>query len=486
MTNKSLNFLIILSILLFIGLSKIATAENYYDNAEDSEEFTGGSGTVFVENKNAYSLPLKNLKIENRINFFVGNSMFRRVWLPPSELYFAKDGLGPFFNANSCEGCHINDGRGHLPSFNWPKDDAVSLVIALSIPPQNDNQKKQLEKFQLKSIPDPIYGSQLSDFAIGELMPEGKIDIEYDYYPIAFDNGKIVNLSKPIFSISNLNYGDLHPDIQISARIAQPIIGLGLIEGISVIDILANADPNDKDKDGISGKASNVRDEILDTIALGRFGWKAAQPSILQQTIDATYHDMGLSSTFSSKLNNCSEVQTICQSMVTGNSIEYDGVEVSNEQIDLMVFYQKHLSPPGRRSVNDPEVLKGKKIFFDAGCGSCHVQKYITSTDKENPSLSEQLIWPYSDFLLHDMGKNLADKLNEFNAMGNEWRTPPLWGIGLTRTVNGHTNFLHDGRAKNILEAILWHGGEAENSKNKILKLSLTEVDQLLKFIRSL
>jgi CxxC motif-containing protein (DUF1111 family) len=195
---------------------------------------------------------------------------------------------------------------------------------------------------------------------------------------------------------------------------------------------------------------------------------------------------MGLSNTFSSKLNNCSEAQTSCQSMATGNSIEYDGVEVSNEQIDLMVFYQKHLSPPGRRNVNDPEVLKGKKIFFESGCSSCHVQKYITSIDEKNPSLSEQLIWPYSDFLLHDMGKDLADNLSEYNATGAEWRTPPLWGIGLTKSVSGQTHFLHDGRARNILEAILWHGGEAEDSKKKILKLSLVEVEYLLKFIKSL
>ena len=151
-----------------------------------------------------------------------------------------------------------------------------------------------------------------------------------------------------------------------------------------------------------------------------------------------------------------------------------------------MIFYQKHLSPPGRRDVNNKEVLKGKKIFFESGCNSCHVQKFTTSRDIENPSLSEQVIWPYSDFLLHNMGEDLADNLSEFNATGSEWRTPPLWGIGLTNVVNGHTNFLHDGRAQNILEAILWHGGEAENSKNKILKLSLSEVDQLVRFINSL
>ena len=486
MTNKGFKLLIFISVFLAIELSSIGFAETHYNKVEDREALTGGSGTVFVENKNAYSLPLKNLKIENRINFFVGNSMFKREWLPPSKLYFAKDGLGPFFNANSCQACHINDGRGHLPSSSWPNDDAISLVIALSIPPQNDKQKKKLETFQLKSIPDPIYGSQLSDFAIEGVIPEGKIDIEYNYSPLIFDNGKVINLSKPIISISNLEYGELHPDIQISARVAQPIIGLGLIEGISADDILANADPDDNNKDGISGKANSVLDEVSGKIVLGRFGWKASQPSILQQTTDAAYHDMGLSNTFSSKLNNCSEIQTACQSIANGNSIEYDGVEISNEQIDLIVFYQKHLSPPGRRKINDSEILKGKKIFFESGCGSCHVQKFTTSIDEKNPSLSEQLIWPYSDFLLHDMGKDLADNLSEFNATGTEWRTPPLWGIGLAKTVNGHENFLHDGRAKNILEAILWHGGEAENSKNKILKLSLTEVNQLISFIRSL
>lgn len=486
MINKNFKLLIIINIFILIGLSKIGTAENYFSKAEDKEAFAGGVGTVFIENKNAYSLPLKNLKVENRINFFVGNSMFKREWLPPSKLHFAKDGLGPLFNADSCQACHINDGRGHLPSSNWPNDDAISLVIALSIPPQDDMQKKQIETFKLKSIPDPIYGTQLSDFAIDGVPPEGKIDIEYDYYSVAFDNGKVVNLSKPKFSISNLKYGELHPNIQISARVAQPIIGLGLIEGISIDDIMANADPDDNNKDGISGKASIVFDELSEKNVLGRFGWKSSQPSILQQTTDAAYHDMGLSNTFSSKLNNCSEAQTSCQSMATGNSIEYDGVEVSNEQIDLMVFYQKHLSPPGRRNVNDPEVLKGKKIFFESGCNSCHVQKYTTSIDEKNPSLSEQLIWPYSDFLLHDMGKDLADNLSEFNATGAEWRTPPLWGIGLTKLVSGQTHFLHDGRARNILEAILWHGGEAEESKKKILKLSLVELEYLLKFIKSL
>jgi CxxC motif-containing protein (DUF1111 family) len=412
--------------------------------------------------------------------------MFRRAWIPPSELHVAKDGLGPFFNANSCVACHINDGRGHLPNLNLEYDDAISLVVALSIPPQSELHKTQLDGLKLKNIPDPEYGSQLSDFAVDKLDPEGKIKIEYDYFPVMFDNGKIVNLRKPKFSLFKLKYGSLHNEIQISARIAQPMIGLGLIENINPEDILINADPNDENQDGISGKANKVLDERTKKITLGRFGWKAAQPSILQQTVDALYHDMGLSSTFTSSINNCSKNQNECKSMPNGNSTNYDDVEVSNEQIDLMVFYQKHLSPPGRRNVNDPDVLAGKKIFFESNCNACHVQKYTTSYNANNPSLSKQLIWPYSDFLLHDMGKDLADNLTEFKASGKEWRTPPLWGIGLSNVVSDESNFLHDGRARNILEAILWHGGEAEQSKKQILKLSLKELDQLLKFVKSL
>lgn len=483
---KSKYLLPFIVINFFLSFNFNVIADNFFIQAEVKEAYSGGQGTVFVENKNAYSLPLKNLKAEKRINFFVGNSMFRREWIPPSEIHIAKDGLGPFFNANSCVACHINDGRGHLPNLNLEYDDAISLVIALAIPPQSELHKTQLDSLMLKNIPDPEYGSQLSDFAVDKLDPEGKVRIEYDYFPVMFDNGKIVNLRKPKFSLFKLKYGPLHNEIQISARIAQPMIGLGLIENIDPEDILINADPNDENQDGISGKANKVLDEATKKITLGRFGWKAAQPSILQQTVDALYHDMGLSSTLTSSINNCSKNQNECKSMPNGNSANYDDVEVSNEQIDLMVFYQKHLSPPGRRNVNDPDVLAGKKIFFKSNCNACHVQKYTTTYNANNPSLSKQLIWPYSDFLLHDMGKDLADNLTEFKASGKEWRTPPLWGIGLANVVSDESNFLHDGRAKNILEAILWHGGEAEQSKKQILKLSLKELDQLLKFVKSL
>ena len=260
---KSKYLLPFIVINFFLSFNFNVIADNFFIQAEVKEAYSGGQGTVFVENKNAYSLPLKNLKAEKRINFFVGNSMFRRAWIPPSELHVAKDGLGPFFNANSCVACHINDGRGHLPNLNLEYDDAISLVIALAIPPQSELHKTQLDSLKLKNIPDPEYGSQLSDFAVDKLDPEGKVRIEYDYFPVMFDNGKIVNLRKPKFSLFKLKYGPLHNENQISARIAQPMIGLGLIENIDPEDILVNADPNDENQDGISGKANKVLDLSL-------------------------------------------------------------------------------------------------------------------------------------------------------------------------------------------------------------------------------
>ena len=488
MKTKYLNYLVTIffsTLLISTFLSK-SNADQNYSVAETDEAYSGGLGTVFTENKNSYSLPLKNLNTDNRIDFFVGNSLFRREWLPPSKINIAKDGLGPFFNANSCVACHINDGRGHPPTTSWPGDNAISLVVALSIPPQNDTERDLLNQLRLKSIPEPNYGSQLSDFATNNVPSEGKIMIEYEYFPIAFENGTIINLRQPKFSISNLNYGTIHSQLNISARIAQPLIGLGLIESIKLEDILTLEDPLDLDTDGISGKANRLINNKTGEVLIGRFGWKASQPTLLSQTIDATYHDMGLSNTQTSSSNNCTKIQKKCLVALNGNSKEYDNVEISEKQLDLMVFYQQHLSPPGRRDVNHPGVLAGKKIFFNSGCNSCHVQKYKTKEIGNNEALSNQIIWPYSDFLLHDMGEGLSDNVNEYSASGSEWRTPPLWGVGLAENVNGAINLLHDGRARSLLEAILWHGGEAKSSQEHILKLSKLEVEQLIKFLESL
>ena len=264
------------------------------------------------------------------------------------------------------------------------------------------------------------------------------------------------------------------------------MIGLGLIESIDIKDILLNEDPMDLNKDSISGKANLVWNSEIDESSLGLFGWKATQPSLRQQLSDAFHNDMGLSTTLFPDGNNCSEKQTECKLLPNGNSKRHGNLEVSNEQLDLIEFYLSHLGVPVRRDHQNQQVLKGKEIFYNSGCVSCHTPKFKTAIKAKSKALSDQLIWPYSDFLLHDMGEGLADNNKEFLAEGKEWRTQPLWGIGLTKVVNGHTNFLHDGRAQSVLEAILWHGGEAEDSRDQVLKLSEQELSNLLLFINSL
>ena len=258
------------------------------------------------------------------------------------------------------------------------------------------------------------------------------------------------------------------------------MIGLGLLEAIPEQAILANADPDDRDGDGVSGRANRVWDHASQSTRLGRFGWKAGQPSLDQQNADAFFNDMGLTTTLLAG-SSCSASQTDCLTQPHGGA-----PEVSDNILAQVLFYTRNLGVPARRRVDDPQVLAGKGLFHQAGCQSCHTPKFTTAADAAEPELSGQVIRPYSDLLLHDMGAGLADNRPEFQASGREWRTPPLWGIGLTETVNGHTRFLHDGRARNLLEAILWHGGEAEGARQKVMAFDAGERAALLAFLESL
>ena len=413
----------------------------------------GGETSNQVENKNSFSLSSRNLEEHMRINFLVGNALFERMWEDSSiSKNIAKDGLGPFFSARSCESCHINDGRGHIPITN--KEDKISVVIQIS---QNIAQSNDY----IKNIEDDIYGGQISEFAVKDVLKEADIIIDYKYSLEMYEDGRVVELRRPIIKIYNLNYGDFNESTIFSARIAQPMIGLGLIEHISDQSLLMNEDINDTNNDGVSGKANKVWDIENEKLAIGRFGWKAAQPSVYQQTADAFYHDMGLSNKLYSNPFNCTSKQVECAKAISGNSEEYDDLEVSNDQLDLVTFYSSQLGVPARRSINAENVKKGKEIFFALNCNSCHVESFTTGDTGSHANLNNQIIYPYSDFLLHDMGESLSDGVSEFFAQGSEWRTPPLWGIGLTSIVSDEYGYLHDGRARTIEEAILWHGGEA-------------------------
>ncbi|MEO1694839.1 MAG: di-heme oxidoredictase family protein [Pseudomonadota bacterium] len=455
---------------------------------EPGETLPGGAATSrgATHTTNAFSHPSGNISFAQEMDFKIGNAIFKKLWVSSPASTKSSDGLGPLYNARACQRCHLKDGRGHPPNGNWPDDNAVSMLLRLSIPPQTDAERALLISGRLNAIPEPTYGGQLQDLAIKGHAGEGRIHITYTEHTVLLSDGTPVRLRAPTYRVTDLNYGALHPATMISPRVAQPMIGLGLLEAIPDADILALADPNDRDGDGISGKANRVWSHERNALSLGRFGWKAGQPTILQQSADAAAGDMGLGSRmFPRAHGDCSANQTTCRNAPHGGPAAQPGHEFKWPLMKLTAFYARNLGVPRRRRPRDPVVLKGRHVFRDIGCAACHRPSHTTGTSVDR-HLSNQKIWPYTDLLLHDMGPGLADGRPEARASGREWRTAPLWGIGLTKTVNGHTFFLHDGRARNLTEAIVWHGGEAQAARDSFIALSAQDREALLAFIRSL
>ncbi|QXG25562.1 di-heme oxidoredictase family protein [Pseudomonas viridiflava] len=450
-----------------------------FTHAEPGEALSGGSATVKKNDQNAFSLPSANLSPVRRLDFSVGNSFFRSPWVIAPSTTTARDGLGPLFNTNACQNCHIKDGRGHPPEAG--DTNAVSMLVRLSIP----DDPAFADLIQRNGVlPEPNYGGQLQDMANPGVTPEGKVRVEYDALTVKFRDGTAVELRQPTLRITQLGYGPMHPETHVSARIAPPMIGLGLLEAIADEAVLANADPDDKNGDGISGRANWVWDDAQQKVVMGRFGWKAGQPNLNQQNVHAFSGDMGLTTSLR-RFDDCTPAQTDCLAAPNGNGPDGEP-EVSDNILLLVEFYTRNLGVPARRNVDDPQVLTGKNLFFQAGCQQCHVPSFKTRADAAEPELANQEIRPYTDLLLHDMGDGLADNRTEFQATGREWRTPPLWGLGLTAAVNGHTQMLHDGRARNALEAILWHGGEAQAAQRQVLAFNAEQREALLAFLNSL
>lgn len=465
-------------LLLALALAACDDAPRF-TQAEPGEALSGGKATVQRHDRNAFSMPSANLSPERRLDFSVGNSFFRNPWVIAPSTTTARDGLGPLFNTNACQNCHIRDGRGHPPAPG--ASNAVSMLVRLSIPDQ-PTYAKVIE--QLGIVPEPVYGSQLQDMAIPGVAPEGKVRVEYSAETVTFKDGTQIELRRPRLQITQLGYGPMHPDTRFSARVAPPMIGLGLLEAIPEAAILANADPDDGNGDGIRGRPNRVWDDALGKTVLGRFGWKAGQPNINQQNVHALSGDMGLTTTLR-PVDDCTASQLDCLGAPNGDGAAGEK-EVSDNILRLVSFYTRNLGVPSRRDVDAPQVLAGKNLFFQAGCQGCHTPQFTTAADAAEPELANQLIRPYSDLLLHDMGPGLADNRSEFAAGGQDWRTPPLWGIGLTGSVSGHTQFLHDGRARNLLEAVLWHGGEAQAARQHVLTFNAEQRAALLAFLNSL
>jgi CxxC motif-containing protein (DUF1111 family) len=471
------------------GAESLLEPTTDFTKLEPGEDKPGGGATSrgSTSTANAFSLSSGNMDFKRELDFKIGNSIFRRNWVSAPASTDATDGLGPLFNARACQACHLKDGRGHPPLSADVPDDSGSMLVRLSVPAATAEEEESIAAHSVNSIPDPTYGGQLQDRSIQGFAAEGKLKIDYTEQPMTLPDGEVVSLRVPSYSLSDLAYGPANADLMISPRVAPPMIGLGLLEAVPEEQILAGADPGDADKDGIHGKPNRVWSREHEKAMLGRFGWKAGVPSIAQQTAEAFAGDISISTTMMPfPSGDCTEKQQDCRNAPSGASEKYQNAEVGDDLFKLVTFYSQNLAVPARRNPDAPEVLKGKQLFYASGCASCHKPKFVTGEVPGQRHLSQQLIWPYTDMLLHDMGEGLADNRPEGAASGSEWRTPPLWGVGLTETVSGHTLFLHDGRARNLTEAILWHGGEGEAARDRFAALSKEDREALLAFVNSL
>jgi CxxC motif-containing protein (DUF1111 family) len=447
-------------VLVVLLLAKCQKAAQFPDEKYD-ERLSGGDATVFDITSGSFSNMFPSLTGYDAEVHGFGDAAFSKIFVTaPAPI---NPGLGVIFNNTSCISCHHNDGIG-LPTAGESRS---SLLVRISIAGTDEHGGPMAA---------PGYGLQLQDKAVFGKTPECKINIAYNDQTYSFADGETYALRAPTYTLSNL-YTALPAGYMLSPRLAPPMIGLGLMESIPESTILAMADPNDANGDGIKGHANYVWDPTTQSRKLGRFGWKANTASLLTQVAAAYNQDIGITNRIFPVENSFGQSQ-------------YDGVkddpELADSTLNAVRFYAATLAVPARRDVTDATALKGEALFKQAKCETCHRQTLRTEVNVAVPSLSNQRIHPYTDMLVHDMGPGLADNRPDFQANGQEWRTAPLWGLGLYEKVNNPGFFLHDGRARTVTEAIMWHGGEAEASKIFFSKLSKADRDAMLKFLGSL
>lgn len=461
---------------------------------EDAELLPGGATTTSILPFPALDKMADNLPAELKADFYAGRALAEQPWVKAPTITTARDGLGPVYNARACLACHIRGGKGRLPDdSNTP---LFNVFLRLSIPAD----KGQSVDETLGVIPEPTYGDQLQTQSIalahqlrrdtpdniaaqGDVAPEAYVYIEWEKSTFTYPDGQQAELRQPSVDIRYPAYGALHPHTLMSLRNAPAIHGMGLLELIPQRDINALADPDDSNHDGISGRINQVWDAVQQKTVPGRFGLKANRPNMDMVVASAFANDIGISNPLFPQ-QPCTDNQPACARQINGNG--EPGFELPAALMQLVTDFSRNLAVPERRDAADPQVHQGRTLFYQSGCQACHQPSYTTGDSAEFPHLANQKIWPYSDLLLHDMGAGLADKRPDFLASGSEWRTPPLWGAGLLGRVNGSNSYLHDGRARSIEEAILWHGGEATAVRQNFIHLTKTERQALIKFVESL
>jgi CxxC motif-containing protein (DUF1111 family) len=468
------------SLFLHIALPVLSLAAGAFALAEEFAEdpsLSAGRFTIRRLDRQAFSEPADVLNARQRQMFMAGRSVFNRQWAAVTSLN-GDWGLGPTFITDRCSACHVGSGRGAPPQSS--AEQLVSMLVRVSIPGTDEHGGPR---------PHPSYGDQLQnhsldgrsvDFAYAGKPVPNEADLFLDWEPstVAFADGEKASLRKPKLRIENLKFGELGEGAMLSLRIAPPVVGTGLLEAVPEETIMAIA--QQQRAQNFNGRPNRVWDAVNKRMALGRFGWKANTPNLKQQIAVAAIADMGVNSNLYPQ-PNCPPVQTICASQLPGNV-----PEIIDHEIEAIELWLQGLAVPARRDVADAAVRRGAGLFVSAQCAVCHVPEMKTGKVANLPQLSGQVFHAYTDLLLHDMGEDLADGRPDFAAGPRDWRTPPLWGLGLSQTVSGSTAMLHDGRARTVAEAILWHDGEAEGARAAFLGMTKEERDALVKFVEAI
>ena len=420
--------------------------------------------------EDAYLQPVAGLSYGQLRLFREGEKEFSVPWVV-FPLLGGHWGLGPTFIADACSGCHINGGRGTTI------DNAIIFQQLLRVSVRGEGPHGGPK-------PHPHYGDQIQVFGVSVGLDENLKPNEADVYidwkasQIELPDGEIVSMREPVIRVENPNFGPIDDTVMTSLRNTQVVFGMGFLEAVSESTLMRVVE--EQKKQGLNGRINRVYDDILKKTVVGRFGWKANQPSIRQQIATAFIGDIGVNSSLYPD-ENCPEVQTMCRAMPPGNQ-----PELLDYNLDQMTFWHAALAPPPARNLGAEEVILGEQLFKEAKCSGCHMPELTTGDYPLLPLIEHQTFRAYTDLLLHDMGEGLSDGRPDFLAGPRDWRTPPLWGIGLSAQVNGSTNFLHDGRARNVKEAILWHGGEAKLSRDSFAAMSRDEREALIAFVNSL
>jgi CxxC motif-containing protein (DUF1111 family) len=442
---------------------------------------SGGATTVDDATRDSFTLPADNISDEHRRAFMVGQSVFNQNWVAAPSSNRDRQGLGPLFNARSCSSCHVKAGRGAPPAAATGEageageaGEPTGLLLRLSVPGTDAHGGP---------LPEPRYGGQFHPYAISGIEPDGVVEISVSEEPGRYGDGTAYTLGRPTYRCTHLAYGDLDARTLLSPRVAPQLCGLGLLAAISEDSLRACEVAERQDPDGVRGHANHVWNVRLGRLALGRFGWKAGQPTLEQQSAAAFNGDIGITSSLFGE-ENTPPSHLLARNRPSGGTD--GGPELTALKLARLTQWTHLIGVPRRRDGDDPAVVRGEAAFARMRCDACHLPSVTTGVSSDFPELSQQTIHAYTDLLLHDLGDDLADGRPEYAAGPRDWRTPPLWGIGLISTVNGHHRLLHDGRARDLAEAILWHGGEAQASRARFRAADAGTRTDLIAFLASL